>query len=126
MMKNMMLFVVLGCIVAGCSTGQPKMEIRNVRGELKFYPSNVKSVQAWYGHNFVVDGTPILPTDQVPEDILKKFVGKRVIIQGVWQPGKRWKPSEEEKNMQMPVDPDKEIVIVGDGLKATSISLVER
>lgn len=125
-MKNLTLIIAVACIAAGCSTGQPTPETRTIRGELKFYPSNVKSVQAWYGHNFVVDGTPILPTAQVPEDTLKKFIGKHVIVQGVWQPGKRWTPSEEEKNMQMPVDPDNEIVIVGDRLKASMISLAER
>ena len=83
-------------------------------------------MQAWHGHTFVVNATPILPTAQVPEDTLKKFVGSLVIVQGVWQPGKRWTPSEEEKNAPMPVDPDKEIVIVGDGLRASTISLVER
>jgi hypothetical protein len=125
MMKNVILIIAMACLT-GCSTAQPTPEVRSVRGVLQFYPSNVKSVQAWYGHNFMVDGTPILPTDQVPEDVLKKFVGKLVTVQGVWQPGKQWKPSEEEKVMQMPVDPDKEVVIVGDGLRATMIALVER
>jgi len=46
--------------------------IKSAQGLLKYYPSNVKSSQAWHGHNFIVGGTPILPTKLVPEDVLKK------------------------------------------------------
>ncbi len=74
----------------------------------------------------MVGTTPILPTEPVPEDVLKKYVGNLVVVTGVWHPGERWEPTEQEMNMPMPVDPEKEVVIRGDGLKASSIALVER
>ena len=74
----------------------------------------------------MVGTTPILPSDVVPEDVLMKHVGNVVVVTGVWQPGQRWQPTERELTGQMPVDPEKDIVIRGDGLKASSITLVER
>ena len=118
--------IIIGSTVAGCSIRNPTPETRTVRGELKFYPSNVKSVQSLYGHNFVVDGVPILPTAQIPEDKLKTFVGKLVIVQGVWRPGKPFTPTEEDNNMQMPVNTNKQNLMRGDGLQATSIASTEQ
>ena len=74
----------------------------------------------------MVGNTPVIPTDEVPEEVLKKFVGSLVMVSGVWHPGKRWNPTEEEMTMPMPVDPGKQVVIRGDGLKASMIGLVER
>lgn len=106
--------------------GPSPPDARTVRGVLEFYPSDVQSVQAWYGHTFMVDGTPILPTDRVPEELLRKHVGRPVTVTGVWQSGTRWTPTEEEKRQPMPVDPEKEVVMRGDGLRATSISSGDR
>ena len=58
--------------------------------------------------------------------MLKKFVGAMVTVSGTWQPGEPWVPTEEEKLMPMPVDPDNDVVIRGDGLLAASIGLIER
>ena len=113
-------------LAAGCSTQQPPPEERTVQGVLEHFPSDVKSSQAWHGHNFMVGKTPVLPTDTVPEDVLKKHVGNLVVVTGIWHPGERWQPTEEEMNMPTPVDPEKEVVIRGDGLEASSVKLVDR
>lgn len=69
----------------------------------------------------MIGNIPIIPTDTVPEAVLKKFVGTLGRVSGVWHPGERWIPAEKEMNMPMPVDPDKQVVIRGDGLKASMI-----
>jgi len=118
--------LLLGALLISCATQQSIPAKRTVRGYLKHYPSNVRSSQAWHGHNFMVGNTPILPTDEVPEDVLEKFVGSLVMVSGVWHPGEPWQPTEDEMNMPMPLDPQKDTVIRGDGLKASTIGLVER
>jgi len=118
--------LLLGALLISCATQQSIPAQRTVRGYLKHYPSNVRSSQAWHGHNFMVGNTPILPTDEVPEDVLEKFVGSLVMVSGVWHPGEPWQPTEDEMNMPMPLDPQKDTVIRGDGLKASTIGLVER
>ena len=100
-------------------------EQRTVRGMLEHFPSDVKSVEAWYGHNFMVGDTPVIATEEVPEETLSKFVGTEVVITGVWQPGEQWNPTEEEANMPNPVSPDTAAVIRGDGIKASTIKPVE-
>ncbi len=60
------------------------------------------------------------------KEVLKKFVGSLVMVSGVWHPGERWTPTEEERNMPMPIDPNKSGVIRGDGLMVSMIGLVER
>jgi hypothetical protein len=91
---------------------------------MKHYPSHVKSSQSWQGHNFIVGDTPVIPTASVPENELEKHVGKSVIVTGVWYGGQEWQPSEEEV-LPMPVKPDNKIIIRGDGLKISSIKLIE-
>ncbi|MGB0744303.1 MAG: hypothetical protein ACPGSB_07230 [Opitutales bacterium] len=98
---------------------------RTVQGVLKHYPSDVRSAQAWHGYNFMVGNTPVIPTKELTEEKLKEFVGAKVSVTGVWEPGREWKPTEEQTAMPMPAYPDEQKIIVGDGLKATSISLVE-
>jgi hypothetical protein len=123
--KYVLLMVALTGLTSGCLSPQPA-ETRTVRGVLRHYPSSVKSVQAWFGHNFMVDETPILPTGTVPEETLRQHVGSTVIITGVWNPGRCWTPSAEEKDAQRPVFPENKIVIVGDGLEASSITPVNQ
>ena len=86
------------------SAKEPPGEQRTARGVLEHYPSDVRSLQAWYGHPFMIGDTPVLPTPEVPEEVLKKHVGSTVLVSGVWYPGERWTPTEGERNMPMPVD----------------------
>ncbi len=99
-------------------------EARTVRGVLRHFPNDVKSAQAWHGHNFIVDNTPVIATEKVPEETLKRFVGLGVVVTGVWHPGKQWNPTDEETNMPMPLHLNSEVVVRGDGLKALSINTV--
>jgi hypothetical protein len=92
-------------------------QVRSVTGVLSHFPSDVRTAQAWYWHNFMVGGVPVQPTTAVPETELLKHVGKKVSVSGFWNPGIVWKPTEEERNTQMPVNPDKDApVIRGDGI----------
>jgi hypothetical protein len=86
-------------------------------------PANVKSLQAWQGHQFMVGSTPVIPTAAVPAKELKWHVEKSVVVSGIWHAGQPWRPTEEEEKMPMPVYPDEQIIIRGDGLKVSSIQL---
>ena len=113
--------LLLGALLISCATQKSIPERKTVRGYLEHHPSNVRSSQAWHGHNFMVGNTPILPTEEVPEDVLEEFVGSLVMVSGVWHPGERWRPTDDEVNMPMPVDPQQDIVIRGEGLEASTI-----
>ena len=146
MMKKVTLLLLSGSVIAGCSNEDPGPdqnpspmqesalkqesvpEQKTVRGLLNHFPSDVRSAQAWHGHNFLVGDTPVIPTEAVSEETLKEFVGSKVVVTGVWHPGERWNPSEEEQNMPRPLDPphpDQEEIVRGDGHKASSISRLE-
>ena len=125
-MRKLFVIMLLGILIAGCSILQSHPEEKTARGVLKHFPSNVMSPQAWYGHYYMVDSTPILPTETVSEDILKKHIGNFVVVTGIWHPGEYWRPTEGEMSMPMPVDSEKDVIIRNDGLKALSIIRVER
>lgn len=104
---------------------EPTQERKTVRGVLKYFPSDVKSAQAWNGHQFIVGDTPVIATDKVPEETLKKFVGRELTVSGIWYPGEPWNPTEEAASLPNPLPHNKEAVVRGDGLKISSITPVE-
>jgi hypothetical protein len=76
-----------------------------VRGLLRHYPQDVKSTEAWLGHEFIVGETPIRTTEKVPRDVLMKMVGENVEIEGLWNAGEKWeppKPAEETMAVNRP------------------------
>jgi hypothetical protein len=91
----------------------------SVLGVLEHYPQNVKSVQAYLGHEFMVGDRPIIPTEKVPVEELKKFVGSKVTVKGEWNPGTKREPNEEEMLSQRPLGYEDRMV--GAGLKASEI-----
>lgn len=135
--------LLLACLMAGCTDREPAeerdaaspqsppaesltaAETRTVEGVLKHFPSDVKSVESWYGHTFKVGSTPIISTETIPEETLRKFVGSEVVITGTWDSGKEWSPSEEQQALSMPIDGGSEAVVRGEGLRASSVSLLE-
>ncbi len=74
-------------------------EIKSVSGVLAYFPSHVQSQQAWYGHNFMVDNTPIKPTTDFPHDMLLRYVGKRIKVSGIWFKGEPF----QNENAQLPM-----------------------
>ncbi len=120
------ILLVAGILAAGCSNQSPGTGVKIVRGTLRYYPPDVKSVPAWLGHNFMVGDTPILATELVPEDALKTLVGQVVIVRGTWQPGKQRKPSQDEAANTAPMFPEEHVVICGDGLRASSITVEKK
>ena len=129
--------MIIGSIIVGCSehrseaSNDPALAQENIQehktaqGVLRHFPSDIKSTQAWYRHNFLVGDTPVIATSAVPEETLRKFIGSEVIVSGVWHPGEQWKPTEEESCLQSPIHPDGEVVVRGEGIKASSIKPAE-
>lgn len=102
---------------------------KTAEGILEFYPQDVKSVEAWLGHEFMVGETPIRPTEAVPAETLRKMIGRTVKIEGVWNPGQKWKqpqPTDDEAYLQNPAFPEGEIVIRGSGIEAASVLDVDQ
>ena len=92
----------------------------SVQGVLEYIPST-KSLESWQGHQYKVGDTPIKPTPEIPSDTLQSFIGETVIIEGLWNPGKKWEPSEEEELSQRPIFFENEKVTRGNGLEAITI-----
>lgn len=151
MKRRAAVLFIFGSLISGCTDQEaesgeeaaiePKpvsAEIpdqRTVSGLLKHYPSDVRSAQAWHGHNFIVGETPVISTEEVPEEELMKFVGSEVVITGVWHPGNESNPREDQGQrpiqvpliaVPQPMPEGGEVVVRGDGLKASSISPVEK
>lgn len=100
-----------------------------VRGLLRHFPQDVKSTEAWLGHEFMVGETPIRITEKVPHNALMNMVGENVEIEGLWNAGKKWeppKPAEEEFQLQTPTYPEGVVVVRGAGIEASSVKKVEK
>ena len=99
-----------------------------VRGLLRHFPQDVKSAEAWLGHEFMVGDTPIRITEKVPRDVLINLVGENVEIEGLWNAGKKWeppKPAEEGFQLQTPSYPEGVTVVTGAGIEASSVTKIE-
>lgn len=135
-----LLLSMLVCIAIGaCSSEYEKVGVPQAKGEstqlrsvskisvhgvLSYFPQSVESSAAWLGHEFMVGDTPIRPATAVPTEKLKDLVGETVSIEGVWNPGREWKPpneEDEEFRSQRPLFPEGEVVIRGAGIEASKI-----
>lgn len=130
--KRLFLLFLLVCLVGGCETEQPITEKKIVRGLetvsglLEHFPEHVQSSQAWHGHYYMVGDSPVIPTKEVPVEVLQRFVGSEVVVQGVWHPGEKWNPATEGgKSLPRPTDVDQHETVRGDGLKISSIEQVK-
>lgn len=93
----------------------------SVQGVLKYFPQDVKSAQAWLGHEYMISDTPIRPTNVVRSEQLRDLVGEIVTIEGVWNPGKKWEPANEEIPYSRPIFPEGQVVIRGSGIEASKV-----
>lgn len=103
-------------------------EKTTVRGLLKQYPQDVKSAEAWLGHEFMIGETPIRPTEEVPREVLITMVGENVEIEGLWNAGKKWepaKPEDEEFHLQTPSYPEGVVIVRGSGIEASSVRKIK-
>lgn len=130
-----LIAIALGLLVScpGCEGDAPRepekaaeanpqpADTKTVEGILEYYPQDVKSMQAWLGHEFMVGETPIRPTEAVSSETLRKMVGKKVKVEGVWNAGEKWEQADEEIHLQNPSFPEGEIVIRGSGIEAASV-----
>ena len=129
LIKRLILLFLLSCLVGGCETEHPVTEekigpVRKiVSGLLEHFPENVQSTQAWYGHYYMVGDIPVIPTKEVPAEILQGFIGSEVVIEGVWYPGEKWQPATEEGiSLPNPTQLGQAEVVRGDGVKISSIA----
>ncbi len=125
MMPRFLMPLFCAGLITACSTLQQNQETQSAEGILKHYPSDVMSTQAWYGHNYMLDQTPLIPTEAIPEALLQQHIGKYVRVTGSWFPGKVWKPTPAEMNTPMPVDPGADGVVRGDGILAASLTVLK-
>jgi len=124
MKPRLALLVGLSLIVSGgCEKNAPPNEgPRSAAGILVHHPPSVRSAEAWKGHQFLVDGVPVQPSEKVPESELLKRVGKRVSVTGRWNPGVVWNPKGEKTQTQAPVNPDPDSPMVrNDGIVIEAI-----
>ena len=126
MVKKLPVVLLFGSLMVACTGQGSGPEQTTVRGVLKYFPSDVKSAQAWHGHNFMVGGTPVIPTEEVPEEALKELVGSEVRVTGVWHGGEEWNPTEADAQLPMPVEEGGGKIVRGGGLEASSVNFVER
>lgn len=97
-----------------------------VSGILMYFPENVQSREAWYGHNFMVEGIPIRPIIIHKEELLK-YVGKRVKITGTWNEGTEWHPDNIQKSLPMPIDENSnQPIIRNDGIDAVKLEVLNK
>jgi hypothetical protein len=74
----------------------------------------------------MVGDSPVIPTKEVPVEVLQRFVGSEVVVQGVWHPGEKWNPATEGgKSLPRPTDVDQHETVRGDGFKISSIEQVK-
>ena len=100
-----------------------------VQGLLRHFPQDVKSTEAWLGHEFMVGETPIRITEKVPRDVLINMVGENVEIEGLWNAGEKWeppKPAEEGFQLQYPLYPEGSTVVRGAGIEASSVTKIDK
>jgi len=125
MINKILALAVVFIFVVGCAKQGADTEQMTAKGIMEHFPADVKSPQAWQGHNFMVGNTPVIPTPAVSEAELLNNVGKSVVVIGTWYGGKQWQPNENEQNLAIPVNQENQIMIRGDGLKVSSIRLVK-
>lgn len=125
-MKDLYVCLICSVLLTGCVSSSKVVDVRSASGVLLHYPQDVKSAEAWYGHPFKVGGRPVLPTEQVTEAELLKYVGKSVVIEGTWEPGVLWKPDDEELHLSSPVDPNEGPIFRGDGIRVERIEILSR
>lgn len=105
-----------------CSKQAKKM---TVSGILKYFPDDVQSREAWYGHNFMVDDMPIQPFIIHKEELLK-YIGKRVKITGSWNKGTEFH-NDNQQVMPMPTEQiTNESIIRNDGINAEKLETLNK
>jgi hypothetical protein len=101
-------------------------DMQTASGILSYFPSHVQSRQAWYGHNFMLGGTPIQPTPEFPSEKLLRYVGKRIKVSGVWSKGTVWQSDEQQQVSPMPIEAEQNQVIMrNDGILVQKLKLIK-
>ena len=113
-------------IVGNCYADNEQTTKRTASGTLNYFPDDVQSREAWYGHNFIIDGMPIQPFVIHKEELLK-YVGKRVKITGTWNEGLEFHDNSNPQILPMPIDAkSNKPVIRNEGINAEKIQLLNK
>jgi len=113
--------LLLVLMLLGCMDNESDLEQVKIQGVLSVEYSH-KSVRSWMGHDVMVGDTPILPTEKVSLEVLKKFEGAVVVVTGVMYSDHVWEgPANEWEQYPLGM----EGTIRGSGLKAFSIKKVQ-
>lgn len=113
MLLGACLFIGMGCE----ERPAPGEEMKTASGVLVHHPTDVRSVEAWRGHQFVVGEVAVQPSARVPEAELLRHVGKRVAVSGRWNPGVTPDPASKGAPSQMPLSPKPgQPIVRGDGI----------
>lgn len=75
---------------------QPAPAPHTLLGALRHHSQQVKSVEAWHGTEFTVDGQAVLASDKVSRDLLLKHVGQTVEVTGRMEVGEPWTPDASD------------------------------
>ncbi len=59
-------------------------------GVLLYFPPEVKSVEAWHGHEFKVGDLPLLPQTPEQKAQLQELLGQTITVRGTWFAGRSW------------------------------------
>lgn len=120
-MKYLFSVLIFTALLCGCENTK---NLKTAEGLLRHYPSNVKSVEAWHGHEFKVGDVPIIPTQHVSREKVLQFVGKRVLVKGVWFEGREWNSNDDDFVESSPHNSsNNKKIIRGNGIRIQSISL---
>lgn len=109
----------------GYAVAEQQQKIQSATGTLVYFPSDVQSQQAWYGHNFMVGDVPVKPTPIFPSEKLLKYVGKRVAVSGTWNAGTTTNSSDINQNLPMPIEQSQhDSVVRNDGIMVEKLELL--
>jgi len=99
--------------------------IMRAEGVLAYFPADVQSKQAWYGHNFMVGDVSVKPTPAFPSEKLLAYVGKRVTVSGTWNAGTTVNSSEIDQKSPMPIEQGQHNTVVrNDGIMVEKLEVL--
>jgi hypothetical protein len=123
-MKRHFLFATLCFLSLNSFSASSEDGLQTVSGVLDYFPPEVQSQQAWYGHNFMIGNTPLQPTADFPAKKLRTYIGKRIKISGVWNKGTLFNPNEPQQISAMPLSENDAPVMRNDGINVQVLELI--
>jgi len=83
-------------VLTACRSAPPEAPPTTLSGTLRHHDLGVKSVRAWHGTEFTLDGKAVLPSAKVSREYLLKHVGQAVEVTGRMEAGEPWTPDPND------------------------------